>query len=104
MKVEQYVVCKNETAEAEKWHLINHSVPESEMENKLNLIVEQILNSGPNAVKATRELICKVVNNTGSIEDLIDHTTQLIAELRASDEGQEGMASFLEKRKAGWVN
>ena len=27
----------------------------------------------------------------------------MIAQLRASDEGQEGLAAFLEKRKPNWV-
>jgi len=36
-------------------------------------------------------------------EEFIDYTSRLIAELRASKEGQEGMASFLEKRKPNWI-
>ncbi len=33
----------------------------------------------------------------------IEFTAQLIARLRAADEGQEGMSAFLEKRKPNWV-
>ena len=33
---------------------------------------------------------------------MLEYTAQMIAEFRASDEGQEGMASFLEKRKPNW--
>jgi methylglutaconyl-CoA hydratase len=38
-----------------------------------------------------------------TFEEGIDYTARTIAELRASKEGQEGMASFLEKRKPNWV-
>ena len=37
-----------------------------------------------------------------NFEDSIDYSAKLIAELRASEEGQEGMSSFLEKRKPWW--
>jgi methylglutaconyl-CoA hydratase len=35
-------------------------------------------------------------------DDLSEYTADLIATLRALDEGQEGMAAFLEKRKPFW--
>ena len=51
---------------------------------------------------ACKTLIYNIVNKL-SFEESIDYTARLIAELRASKEGQEGMASFLEKRKPKWV-
>jgi len=33
---------------------------------------------------------------------LIDHTSRLIARMRAAFEGREGVAAFLEKRKPAW--
>ncbi len=35
-------------------------------------------------------------------EDAMKYTTELIAELRATPEGKEGMEAFLQKRKASW--
>lgn len=89
--------------EAEKWKLVNHAVAEDKLEEEANRLIKQILTSGPEAVKATKKLVDKVVNSKKSIVDNIEYTSNLIAELRASDEGQEGMAAFLEKRKANWV-
>ncbi len=90
--------------EAEKWHLVNHSVSENQLEETLQKITKQLMSSAPKAVKETKELIGKVVES-GSISDkLVNFTAHKIAELRASDEGQEGMAAFLEKRKANWVD
>jgi methylglutaconyl-CoA hydratase len=89
--------------EAEKWHLVNHAVAEDKLEEETNRLIKQILNSGPQAIKATKSLIDKVVNAEENIQETISYTANLIAELRASGEGQEGMAAFLEKRKANWV-
>ena len=49
-----------------------------------------------------KELIYNI-SNKYNFESAIDYSARLIAELRASEEGQEGMASFLEKRKPYWV-
>jgi methylglutaconyl-CoA hydratase len=59
------------------------------------------MSSGPEAMRACKQLIYNISNKM-QFEDAIDYTARLIAELRASKEGQEGMASFLEKRKANW--
>jgi methylglutaconyl-CoA hydratase len=87
--------------EAEKWNLVNHVADDTELEETLQKLIKQILSSGPRAVRETKELIGEVIDS-GNLDDVIKYTTQMIARLRASEEGQEGMASFLEKRKAKW--
>lgn len=89
--------------EAKKWKLVNHAVGEELIEETLSGTVRQLLGSAPNAVKETKDLIREVVVSSGITEGLIEMTASKIAELRASEEGQEGMAAFLEKRKANWV-
>ena len=88
--------------EAEKWHLVNHSVPSDQVETTLNDIVRQLLTSAPEAVKQTKAMIGEVIDKKP--DEVIDYTANKIAELRASVEGQEGMASFLEKRKPNWTD
>ncbi len=68
----------------------------------MNTILKQFESSAPGAVKETKVLIKTILGK--DIDKGIDFTSKLIAKLRASDEGQEGMASFLEKRKPNWVN
>ena len=86
--------------EALKWKLVNDSLPEEELEKKLQQLIEEIKRNGPKAIRATKKLIHSIVDS--DIDKLIEYTGDLIAELRASDEGQEGMAAFLEKRKSKW--
>lgn len=83
--------------EAQKWNLVNHVYNKENDENPLDKILKEFNSSAPKAVMETKTLIEKVLNN--SLDSNIEYTTSLIAKLRASDEGQEGMAAFLEKRK-----
>jgi methylglutaconyl-CoA hydratase len=89
--------------EAEKYNLINSSLTESELEEKIESVTNLILSSGPNAVRKGKELINNVVNNI-DLHEAVAYTAKMIAEIRQSDEGQEGMNSFLEKRKPNWIN
>ncbi len=89
--------------EAEKWHLINHAVAQEELEAQVEALIAELKTAAPEAVKATKQLIGKIMKNN-DLQNITDYTAQLIAELRATEEGQEGMTAFLEKRKAKWVN
>lgn len=88
--------------EAEWLHLVNKSMPADELDSYLQSVIEGLMTSGPDAMAAAKTLIYNISNKL-SFEESIDYTARLIAELRASKEGQEGMASFLEKRKPNWV-
>ncbi len=89
--------------EAEWYRLVNKSLPADELDAYVKTIIDGLMTSGPDAMAACKELIYNISNKL-SFEDAIDYTARLIAELRASKEGQEGMASYLEKRKPNWVN
>lgn len=89
--------------EAEWYRLVNKSLPTEELNAYVDNVIENLMTSGPEAMSACKTLIYNISNKL-SFEESIDYTARLIAELRASKEGQEGMASFLEKRKPNWVN
>ncbi len=89
-------------SEAEKWHLVNVSVPEEKLEETLQSYIKQFLTSAPEAVKVTKNMIKEVMADD-DFDQTINSMAHLIATLRASDEGQEGMSAFLEKRKPKWV-
>ena len=95
---------KRFTGKEAEWHrLVNKSMPAEELDSYVQSVIEGLMSSGPEAMAACKTLIYSIVNKL-SFEESIDYTARLIAELRASKEGQEGMASFLEKRKPNWVN
>jgi len=88
--------------EAEGFGLVNHSLPSGEVDAAVEAIISQLKSSGPAAMSHCKTLIDKVCN-TLSLHEAIEYTARMIAEIRASEEGQEGMNAFLEKRKPGWV-
>lgn len=73
----------------------------------LDDMVEQQLRwlsqGGPKAVSEAKALVLRVAGVDAAEQREQDHhTAELIARLRVSDEGQEGLSAFLEKRKPGW--
>ncbi|HEY0845631.1 MAG TPA: enoyl-CoA hydratase/isomerase family protein [Noviherbaspirillum sp.] len=65
-------------------------------------IVKALVANSPNAVKEAKRLVHDVAGKPLS-EALIADTAQRIADIRSSDEGKEGVRSFLEKRKPNWL-
>jgi len=89
--------------EAENYKLVNKSLPADQLDNYVNQWIEMLLTSGPEAIIHCKKLIDKVVNHI-DLNEALTYTAKMIAEIRASEEGQEGMAAFLEKRKPKWVD
>ena len=88
--------------EAEQFKLVNKSLPANELEEYLNSVIQLLRTSGPKAMSHCKTLIFNIANKE-TLEQALESTARIIAEIRASDEGQEGMAAFLEKRKPRWV-
>ena len=66
-------------------------------------IVKSLVSNSPNAVKQAKLLVREVVGKDVT-DALLQDTAERIAQIRASQEGREGVASFLEKRKPSWLN
>ena len=64
--------------------------------------VTQLKTSGPEAVRECKKLIAHVA--THEPVDAVPYTIDAIATRRVSEEGQEGMKAFLQKRLASWVS
>jgi methylglutaconyl-CoA hydratase len=66
------------------------------------MLVDQLLKNGPGAMAGAKRLITAVAGQP--LDDgLIADTAGRIADQRASAEGREGLAAFLEKRSPAWV-
>jgi methylglutaconyl-CoA hydratase len=92
-----------EAAEAWRLGLIHEITPdETALDEKVGEIVDAIIACGPAAQKEAKDLIRAVAGRPVTSE-LIQDTAERIAKVRASPEGREGVAAFLEKRRASWV-
>jgi methylglutaconyl-CoA hydratase len=88
-------------ARAREIGLVHHVTPdESALDEKVRERVEALLQAAPGAQAAAKALIREAA--WAPPEEMRAFTSRLIAERRASDEGREGMSSFLEKRPPSW--
>jgi methylglutaconyl-CoA hydratase len=82
--------------------LLHEVVDHEALDASLEQCVDNLLISGPNAQAAAKDLIQQVGNRLID-ETLIEETARRIADVRASEEGREGLSAFLQKRKPDWV-
>ena len=79
-----------------------HCVAASEhLDTEVESQIDLILRGGPNALAAAKKLVRDVTD----IEDrdrLTQETAALLASLRVSAEGKEGLSAFLERRSPNW--
>ncbi len=88
-------------ARAREIGLIHAVVPLEHLDDAVQKAVNELLSSGPQAIRACKTLALTVGQMDS--ETARNYTAATIARLRVSDEGQEGLRSFLEKRKPRWV-
>ncbi len=91
-----------DAAEAYRIGFVHDIVQPEELDGRVNGVLGQLALGGPKALAQAKQLIRDVVGRP--IDDvLIEDTAARIAAARASDEGQEGIASFFERRRPAWV-
>ena len=88
-------------AEALRLGLVSQVVTADELAGATTALASALLSNGPLAVRAAKQLVQDVSGRDLSAE-LIEDTCERIAAIRVSDEGQEGLAAFLDKRKPSW--
>ncbi len=81
--------------------LINAAVPAEDLDETVAAIVADVVQGGPNALAATKQVLANVPDMT--FEQATAWTAELSAAVFASDEAREGMTAFLEKRRPSWV-
>ncbi len=82
--------------------LVNRVVEAEKLDDEVDKLVKSILSSGPEAVAMAKKLISTVPGMPP--DEFKPYTAEMIAKLRISNEGQEGMDAFLNKRQPNWVN
>jgi len=91
-----------DAAEARRIGLVHDvAATEQAMDAAIKEHIERFMRAGPQALAATKSILTEAsrFSRDAALERMAEH----IARLRASDEGQEGLKAFLEKRSARWI-
>ncbi|HNJ83975.1 MAG TPA: enoyl-CoA hydratase/isomerase family protein [Piscinibacter sp.] len=89
-------------AQAHAMGFVHECVAPDALDAKVDEIVAALVANGPMAVRACKKLVQDVAGRAIDA-DLRADTARRIADIRASDEGREGIASFLGKRAPNWL-
>jgi methylglutaconyl-CoA hydratase len=81
---------------------LDRMVEPDELDGAVTELVDTLLQNSPNAVRLAKQLVFNVCE--GDVDQsMIDGTVKMIADIRDSGEGREGLTAFLEKRPASWI-
>jgi methylglutaconyl-CoA hydratase len=89
--------------EAHERGLLNIVVPHSDLTGYMQQLSKTLLGNGPQAMKGIKKMFSKY-ELSAHPDQLLKPTAKLIAKYRVSEEGQEGIKAFFEKRKPAWNN
>jgi methylglutaconyl-CoA hydratase len=89
-------------AEAQRHGLVHRLCAPEQLDSEVATLVATLVANGPLATRACKLLVRDVSAATMS-EALRADTARRIADIRASDEGKEGLQSFLQKRPPAWL-
>jgi methylglutaconyl-CoA hydratase len=88
--------------DALRFGLVHQVVPADDLRAAGDLILGILAANGPAAVAEAKDLVFAVAGRP--VDDaVLDDTARRIARLRASEEGRDGVAAFLDKRKPAWA-
>lgn len=86
--------------EAHRIGLVNEIVPHEQLALAVQLLAETLLASSPQALAATKRLMA--LQNKAWLDAAIEAALDANAQSRETEDFREGVAAFLEKRKAAW--
>jgi methylglutaconyl-CoA hydratase len=87
--------------EAQGLGLLHLSTDSGALDELVQAQIGHLLRGGPEALRAAKQLVRRVAHFHDR-EVLADETARLLARLRVSPEGKEGLSAFLERRKSAW--
>ena len=82
--------------------LVHKVVADDQLDAAVEEVVSDVLQGGPQSLAEAKKLLASIAGR--SPDDVAELTVGVIADRRVSDEGQEGMAAFFEKRKPHWTD
>ncbi len=88
---------------ARRMGLIQQVVDDQELDSAVERVLGQLLKAGPYTTGHCKKLVFHAAGHDVDVQLRLDqYTARLIAHLRVSAEGQEGISAFLQKRKPSW--
>jgi len=91
-----------DAARARAIGLVHEVVPADELDAAIDRQTAMLLHGGPHALAAAKELVHELPGMTDGEQRA--YTATLIAHLRTSAEGQEGLRAFLDRRSPSWMS
>ena len=91
-----------DASRARELGLVHETVDPEQLDAKVQEIVSALIQGGPLAQAAAKDLI-RAVDNQPINDTLVEDTAHRIAHLRATPEAREGIAAFLDKRQPNWI-
>lgn len=82
--------------------LVHEVTDADKLDQKLAELVGKLLLNGPHALRESKALVSDFAGRVISAGVVAD-SCERIARIRVSEEGQEGLSAFLEKRDANWI-
>ena len=83
--------------------IVSEVLPDDDLDAWIESQISLLNSTGPNAKEISKKLVMSVVGRTLPQQKKIDeYTTQVIAAVRVSAEGQKGLNAFLNKEKVNW--
>lgn len=82
--------------------LVHELVDKSQLQERADKQIQTLLKNSPQAMAASKKLI-QDIGQESINDDTRNYCVDLIASIRVSDEGQEGLKSFLNKRQPAWI-
>lgn len=85
--------------------LINSAVAADELDAEVERYLTALAKGGPNAVAATKQMLLESagIDDPAALDKQFQAMLELSAQHFVSEEGQEGIMSFVQKRPAKWV-
>jgi methylglutaconyl-CoA hydratase len=87
---------------ARRLGLLHEAVSEQELDDSIEKTVNHLLVNSPQAMHAAKRLIAGVAERPIE-ESMLAMTSERIADIRVSPQGQEGLQAFLQKRQPDWI-
>jgi len=87
---------------AQQIGLVDEISTQESLDSEVEKLITALLANGPLAVRQAKQLAFDVAYKPITPE-LMKDTSERIAAIRVSEEGQEGLTSFFDKRNANWI-